>query len=42
MSKTVITINHEIDLQIEGIIEKNEGLWICKVCGKTATKRDHI
>ena len=27
--------NHELDLQIDGMIEKNEGLWRCKVCGKT-------
>ena len=34
--------NNEILLQIEQIIEKNEGLWKCKVCAKTATKKNHI
>ena len=24
------------------MIEKNEGVWTCKVCGKTAVKRQHI
>jgi ribosomal protein L37AE/L43A len=24
------------------MIEKNEGLWKCKVCGKTAATRQHI
>ena len=32
-----LNINHELNLQIEQTIEKNEGLWKCKVCGKTAT-----
>merc|ERR1719186_818 len=31
----VLNSNLEIDLQIEQMIEKNEGLWHCKVCGKT-------
>ena len=26
------------DIQIEEMIVKNEGVWKCKVCGKTATK----
>ena len=24
------------------MIEKNEGVWTCKVCGKTSAKKDHI
>jgi len=32
-------INNELEHQIEGMIEKNEGQWICKVCGKSSIKR---
>ena len=32
----VLNTNIGLDLQIEQIIEKKEGLWQCKVCGKTA------
>ena len=28
--------NNEIDLQLEQKIEKNEGLWKCKVCSQTS------
>ena len=34
--------NMELDLQIEQIVERNEGLWNCKVCGKTSKKKTHI
>jgi hypothetical protein len=34
--KLVLDTNIGIDLQIEKMIEKNEGMWQCKVCGKTA------
>ena len=35
-----LNTNHELDFQIEQMIEKNEGLWKCKVCGNTtATKQ---
>jgi hypothetical protein len=34
--------NTEIDLQIEQIIEKNEGLWKCKECGKTKAHKGHL
>jgi len=30
-----------LDIQIEEMIEKNRGLWICKVCGKTSKKPHH-
>ena len=33
----IMKTNHELDLQLEQMIDKNEGLWKCKVCGKTAT-----
>ena len=36
----VIIKNIELDLQIEQIIEKHEGLWQCKVCGKTIQSRN--
>ena len=41
-SKPAIITNQELDLKIEGMIEKNEELWKCKVCGKTATKQSLI
>merc|ERR1712086_1161527 len=37
-SKPAMITNHELALQIGGMIEKQEGLWRCKVCGKTATR----
>merc|ERR1712179_873129 len=30
------TINNELNLQINEMIEKNEGVWRCKICGKTS------
>ena len=33
--------NSELDLQVDGLIEKKEGLWTCKVCGKRATRKEH-
>ena len=38
----VLNTNLELDLQIEQIIEKIEGLWQCKVCGKTKKKTSHL
>merc|ERR1719186_254137 len=38
----VLNTNLELDLQIEQMIEKNGGLWQCKVCGKTAKDKSHI
>ena len=32
----MITKDIDLDFQIKGIIEKIEGLWGCKLCGKTA------
>ena len=37
----VIT-NAELDLQIESVIVKNEGMWQCKVCGKTTKIKQHM
>ena len=34
--------NDELDLQIEQMIEKNQGVWNCKVCGKTAKHKQQI
>ena len=34
--------NEELDLKIQEMIEKNEGVWTCKVCGKTAMHKGHI
>jgi len=30
------TINDQLSLQIDEMIEKNEGVWRCKICGKTS------
>ena len=30
---------HQLNLQLEQMIEKSEGLWKCKVCGKTAKRQ---
>ena len=40
----LVNTNLELDLQIEQMIEKREGLWQCKQCGKTASKnhKDNI
>ena len=32
----------ELDHQIEEMVEKQEGLWKCKVCGKSRTNKQHI
>ena len=36
------TINNELNLHINEMIEKNEGVWRCKVCGKTASLKRGI
>jgi hypothetical protein len=38
----VESTNDELDLQIVQMIEKNGGLWQCKVCGKTTKHRSDI
>ena len=37
-----INTNDEILDETEQMIEKNDGLWKCKVCGKTAIKRSNM
>ena len=37
-----LNTNKELDLQIEQMTEKNEGLRKCKVCGKTAARKGGI
>ena len=32
----------ELDLQINQMIEKSDGMWNCKVCGRTSTHRGHM
>ena len=34
--------NNQIDFQIEQMIEKNEGMWKCKVCAKIANRKQDI
>ena len=40
--KVKVNENTDLDLQISTMIEKSDNLWICKVCGKTTTKKGHI
>ena len=35
----VLNTNLKIDLHIEQMIEKKDGLWQCKACGKTAVQK---
>ena len=37
--KYVVGSNQELDLQIEQMIEKEERMWKCKVCGKTSNHK---
>jgi len=37
-----LRIDNEISLQINERIEKKEGVWKCKVCGKTELRNSHI
>ena len=38
-NKLSLNTNNELDLQIEQMIEKNEGMWNCKVCGKASADK---
>jgi len=38
----LLNTNLELDLQIEQMIEKNEELWQCKVCGNTAKLKRNL
>jgi hypothetical protein len=38
----VIDSNHELDLQIERMIEREERMWKCKVCSKTSNQKGVI
>ena len=42
MEEDNLVLNTNLDLQIEQMIEKNEGLWKCKVCGKTSRPKNII
>jgi len=37
-----LNTNRDLDLQIEQMMEKNEGLWQCKMCGKTSKKLGNL
>ena len=37
-----VNANNELRQQINEIIEKNEGVWVCKICGKTASRNSGI
>ena len=34
--------NTDLDLQILEMIEKSDGVWKCKICGRTTIKKDRI
>ena len=34
--------NNEVDIKIEAMIEKCEGLWKCKICEKMVHQKNHI
>ena len=36
------TTNDELHLQVEKIIERKKGVWICKICGKTSAHKSNI
>merc|ERR1712179_721428 len=40
--KTQLNTNSELDLQLLEMIEKSDGVWICKVCGKTRPLKGDI
>jgi len=40
--KTQMNANSDLDLHILEMIEKSDGLWKCKVCGKTYKRCSHI
>merc|ERR1712179_430817 len=40
--KIQINKNSELDFEILGLIEKCDGVWKCKVCGKTSKQSGHI
>jgi len=37
-----LNTNDEVDSRLENIIEKSEGIWRCKGCGKTGTHKGHM
>ena len=39
---TQVNANSDLDLQILEMIEKSDGVWKCKVCGKTSKQSGHI
>ena len=42
VGKFQLNANSDLDLQITQMIEKSEGVWCCKVCGKTTINSGHI
>ena len=41
-SKPVFNTDQELDFQIVSMIEKNDGIWRCNVCGKQTLKKSNI
>ena len=40
--KIKIKSSGELDVQIQDMMERNEGMWKCRVCGKSAYNKGHI
>ena len=40
--ESVLNSNVELELQIDQMMEKKNGHWLCKVCGKTTKRKSHI
>ena len=42
VNKNSLEMTEEQDIKIRRIIEKHDGVWTCKICGKTASHKVHI
>lgn len=43
-SKEIVQVNknEELDIQVQQLIVKKDGLWECKICGKTSLYKNHM
>ena len=42
MESNIANKNHDLDEKLGRIIERSQGLWKCKVCNKTSSKKSNI
>merc|ERR1711915_492688 len=42
INEKIVEVNAELDKQIEDILVRSNGLWICKVCGKSANHKSKL